>query len=103
MKSTHLMVLCHDAPGTAERRREATPAHLRHIESILDRLAVAGPLYSEDGGCIVGSLYVFATADAGQAREWLEQDPYFTAGLWRSVEYRPFLPAAGGWAGGKIW
>ena len=40
---------------------------------------------------------------AAQARAWLESDPYFAAGFWARIEYRPFLPAAGDLVGGTAW
>jgi len=81
----------------------AARAHLCYIETILDRLALAGPLYSDDGQRMVGSIYVFKTESLDEARALLEADPYFAAGFWRSVDYWPFLPAAGALVGGTAW
>lgn len=96
-------VLCHDAPDSAEARRSASRAHLRWVESMLERIALAGPLYSEEGGEMIGSLYLFRTRDLDEARRWLESDPYFQAGFWSRIEFRPFLPAAGDLIGGTVW
>jgi uncharacterized protein YciI len=52
---------------------------------------------------MIGSLYVFKTGSLDDARRWLEADPYFAAGFWQSIDYRPFLPAAGDFVGGTIW
>jgi hypothetical protein len=100
---THVAVYCRDRPDSQAARRAAAQDHLRYVEGILDRIALAGPLFSDDGAQMIGSLYVFSTSSVAEARRWLEADPYFAAGFWASVEYRPFLPAAGAFVGGTIW
>lgn len=96
-------VYCLDGPDSQPARKAAAQAHLRWVEAMLDRIALAGPLYSDDGSRMTGSLYVFKTTSLEQARAWLESDPYFAARFWTSIEYRPFLPAAGGLVGGTVW
>ena len=100
---THVAVYCLDRPDSQAARKAAAQAHLRYVETILDRIALAGPLFSDDGRQMTGSFYVFRTAELDEARRWLEADPYFAAGFWGTVEYRPFLPAAGTFVGGRIW
>jgi len=100
---TQVAVICHDGPDSQAARKAAAQEHLRYVETILDRLALAGPLFSDDGERMVGSFYVFKTGSLEEARGWLEADPYFKAGFWRSIDYRPFLPAAGDFVGGTIW
>lgn len=100
---TRVAVICHDGPDSQAARKAAAQDHLRYVESILDRLALAGPLFSDDGERMIGSVYVFKTESLDEARRWLEADPYFKAGFWQSVDYRPFLPAAGDFVGGTVW
>jgi len=100
---TTVAVLCHDRADSQPARKAAAQAHLRWVESMLGHIAVAGPLYSDDGTRMIGSLYVFKTARLEQARAWLESDPYYAASFWASIEYRPFLPAAGELVGGTAW
>jgi hypothetical protein len=100
---TAVAVLCHDGPDSGPQRKAAAQAHLRWVESMLANIAVAGPLYSDDGSRMIGSLYVFKTTRIEQARAWLETDPYFAAQFWATIEYRPFLPAAGDLVGGTVW
>lgn len=33
----------------------------------------------------------------------LESDPYFARQFWASIDYRPFLPAAGALVGATVW
>ena len=100
---THVAVYCRDRPDSQDARKAAAQDHLRYVEGILDRIALAGPLFSDDGSQMNGSFYVFRTSSLAEARRWLEADPYFAAGFWASVEFRPFLPAAGTFVGGTIW
>ena len=101
--NTGFVALCRDKPNGAALRREATAAHLAYIEEIMDRLNLAGPLFDESGENMIGSMYCFRTKDAQEALSLLENDPYYKAGVFESVELRPFLPAAGDYVGGKIW
>jgi uncharacterized protein YciI len=100
---TTVAVLCHDGPDAGPKRRAAAQAHLRWVESMLANIALAGPLYCDDGSRMTGSLYVFKTTSLEQAHAWLESDPYFAAQFWSSIDYRPFLPAGGALVGGTVW
>lgn len=100
---SHVAVYCRDRPDSQGARKAAAQAHLRYVDSILGHIALAGPLFTEDGLSMTGSFYVFRTTNLDEARRWLEADPYFAAGFWATVEYRPFLPAAGEFVGGTIW
>jgi uncharacterized protein YciI len=103
LKPTTVTVICHDRHDSQAARSAASAAHLHWVQSMLEHIALAGPLYSHDGRRMVGSLYVFRTTSEAQARAWLESDPYFAAGFWAAIEVRPFLPAAGQLVGGTIW
>ena len=98
----HFLIYCCDAPGTTEVRAATNPAHLQHVEAHLDRYWVAGPLRDTQGET-VGSMLIVKAESATEARLFLEQDPYYAANLWQSIEIHDFLPAAGEWIGGKIW
>ena len=100
---TGIVVLCFDGPGAAGLRATAAAAHLNYIETVLDEINLAGPLYDETGLLGRGSLYVLKTADEQRARQIVENDPFFKAGVFAEVRYRRFLPAAGQLIGGKIW
>jgi uncharacterized protein len=77
--------------------------HLRYLESIIDQVAVAGPLRGKHDGQLVGSLLVYKVTTEAQAKALLEGDPYFHAGIWETVEILPFSAAAGEWLGGVRW
>jgi len=102
-ESTAYVVVCRDGPNGAIARAAQTRAHLAYIETVLGDLNVAGPLFDESGRNTVGSLYLLHTRSLARAREIIENDPFFKAGAFESVEYFPHLPAAGKYIGGTIW
>jgi uncharacterized protein YciI len=98
----HFAVIARDGPDGPRKRAEARDAHFAHIEAIMDKVAIAGPIKDASGG-FVGSVVIIDVADAEEARAVLESDPYFKAGVWAETEIHPFLAAAGTWIGGKSW
>jgi uncharacterized protein YciI len=98
----HFAIICWDAANAAALRDTALAAHFAHVEAILDKITIAGPL-KDAAGNFTGSLLIVTAEDETGARAILEADPYFTAGVWERFEIHDFLPAAGEWIGGKIW
>jgi uncharacterized protein len=95
-------VFAWDAPGAESLRAETRAAHFAYIESIIDTLAIAGPLKTEDGG-FAGSMLVYKADNIEGAKAIFEGDPYFKAGVWGRSEIHPFVAAAGEWVGGVTW
>jgi uncharacterized protein YciI len=98
----HFAIITRDGPDGTALRAEHRNAHFAHIETIMAKVALAGPLKTEAGG-FSGSLVVVDAADAAEAEAILKSDPYFAAGVWQSWEIHPFLAAAGTLLGGKTW
>jgi hypothetical protein len=105
LEKTAFVVVCRDGPNGTVVRATYTPQHMAYIETVMNELNVAGPLYDngDAAGGPVGSLYCLHTKSLQRAREIIENDPYFVHGAFASVEYFPHLPAAGRYIGGKIW
>ncbi len=101
--NTGVVVICRDGPQGPQVRAAATQAHMAYIETVLDEINVAGPLFDAAGVNMIGSLYTLRTQSLERARQIIENDPYHLAGAFASVEYFPHLPAAGHYIGGKIW
>ena len=95
-------IICHDKPNVTPVRKQKVREHLAHIEKVLDEIMIAGPLYDEEQN-FVGSLLVVKAETAAAAREFLEQDPYYQADIWKSIDIHHFGSAAGEWIGGKTW
>ena len=83
-------LICLDKPNSSAVRQEARPRHLAYIEARKDAVRVAGPFTSEDGASMLGSLIILEAADIGAARAFAANDPYTLAGLFDSVEIKPW-------------
>ena len=97
------LVICRDVADSGDLRRRLLKRHLAYIESVMDRIAVAGPLSATVGGKYSGSCFVYRTDDRTAAEALLHDDPYYEAGLYETVEFRAFRPVAGTWIGGAAW
>jgi uncharacterized protein len=100
--SNHFAIIAWDGPNSAELRAAANADHFAHIETIMDKIAIAGPL-KDDEGQNIGSMLVLKAESVDEAEAIMKSDPYFKAGVWARWDVRAFLPAAGNWIGGKIW
>ena len=99
------IAICRDADAarSGELRESQLQAHCAYIETILDRLLVAGPAgghTNTEFGC---SIFVYDTDERPEAERLLHGDPYYRCGLYGNVELEPFTPAAGRWIGGTVW
>jgi uncharacterized protein len=65
-------------------------AHMAFLKELGDRLFLAGPLLSEDGSAMVGSLIIVDCEDMVAARMMAARDPYAKAGLFSSVAIKPW-------------
>jgi uncharacterized protein YciI len=102
-EKTAFVVVCRDGVRGAAVRAAHSAEHMAYIETVMDELNVAGPLYEDADGEPIGSLYCLHTKSAARARQIIENDPYYIHGAFETVEYFPHLPAAGKYIGGKIW
>jgi uncharacterized protein YciI len=84
-------VICNDKPGHLDLRMETRPEHLVYLEGLnaSGALALAGPFLDVEGKPN-GSLLVIEAADQEAAQELAGGDPYAKAGLFASVEVRPW-------------
>ena len=76
-------------PASLDLRMAVRPDHLKHLESLGPALKAAGP-FTDDDGKPSGSLVIIEAADRAQAKAIAEADPYAKAGLFASVEIRPW-------------
>lgn len=82
-------LLCNDKPGHLQVRLDTRAAHLDYLNGLGDRLKFAGPFLGDDAKPN-GSLVVIDAADVAGAREIAANDPYAKAGLFASVDIRPW-------------
>jgi uncharacterized protein len=98
------VVFAYDYPGAeaGEHRQRLLHAHLAHVEKVMERILVAGPLSDETGNA-VGSLLLLDVPDEAAARAFMAADPYASAPIWERLEIRGYRAAAGRWVGGAAW
>jgi uncharacterized protein len=84
-------LICTDKPNSLAIRKANRPEHLAYLERLGDTLVFAGPFTEEDGETMNGSLIVVEAASLQSATEIAAGDPFAQAGLFASVEIRPWL------------
>ena len=83
--------ICNDKPGHIQVRIGNRPIHVEWLNDLNAKggLAFAGPFLDADGKP-TGSLVVVEAADADAAKNLAAQDPYAKAGLFATVDIRPW-------------
>ncbi len=86
----HFVIQCLDKADHAHVRADNRPAHVDYLKAHADKIVAAGPLLSDDGEGMVGSALILAFNDRAEAESWAAADPYAKAGLFQSVDIRPW-------------
>jgi uncharacterized protein YciI len=84
------VMICEDKPDSQELRMATRAAHLAFIDTLLAQVRLAGPLLSDDGSRMIGSLFLVEAESLDAARDIDTRDPYMQAGLFGKVTIRPF-------------
>ena len=84
-------LICTDKPDSLAIRKANRPEHVDYLQSLSDRLVLAGPFTEPDGETMNGSLIVIEAASLEAARKIAAGDPFAKVGLFASVEVRPWL------------
>ncbi len=85
----YFFAVCTDKPDSGALRAATRPTHLDFLAAQGDAVRVGGP-FLNDAGDPVGSLLIIEAADRAAAEALLARDPYAVAGLFASVEVRPW-------------
>jgi uncharacterized protein len=90
-------IVGHDTPNSLNKRIAARPAHVVRLQALQTegRLLLAGPFPAVDAidpgaAGFTGSLIVAEFASLQAAQVWANADPYVAAGVYASVEIKPF-------------
>jgi uncharacterized protein YciI len=83
-------LICTDKTGSTQLRSDVRPRHLAYIAEQGDRVKIAGPFLGADGATMTGSLLIIDAVDEASARDFAASDPYALAGLFASVDIRPW-------------
>ena len=82
-------LICTDKQGHLQTRLDNRPAHLGWLENLGANTKAAGPFLGPDG-LQTGSLVIIAADDLEAAKSLAAKDPYAIAGLFASVDIRPW-------------
>jgi uncharacterized protein len=90
-------IVGHDTPNSLDKRVAARPAHVARLQAMQSegRLLLAGPFPAVDAidpgtAGFTGSLIVAEFSSLQAAQVWANADPYIAAGVYASVDIKPF-------------
>ena len=84
-------LICTDKPNSLALRMAKRPEHVDYLKSLGETLVIAGPFTEADGETMNGSLIVIEASSLQAAKEIAAGDPFAKAGLFASVEIRPWM------------
>jgi hypothetical protein len=85
------LVNARDKADSSELRLANRQAHLQWAGEFSHKIAMAGPVLSDDGETMIGSTFVIEFDTLAEAQGWATEDPYAKAGLFDRTEIIPFL------------
>lgn len=80
-------IIAEDKPDGLEHRLAVRPTHLKHLESLGDKLVFAGPFLDENEKPR-GSLMVIDAQSRAEAEAMAAQDPFVTQGVFARYEVK---------------
>lgn len=86
-------VFATDHPGLLALRQRLRPTHQAHLRaSEAHRVVVrlGGPTLDDAGATMNGTLLVIEAASLPEVEAFMQDDPYVQAGLFASIEIRPW-------------
>jgi len=91
-------IMATDVSASSAIRAARRTSHLEYVRNLQDqgRLLIAGPHPLVDSPSpgpagVSGSLIVADFASLEAARNWADRDPYAVAGVFASIEIKPFV------------
>lgn len=84
------IAVCYDKPDSFALRLANRGAHLDFLRSNAAEIKVCGPILADDNETMIGSMLIVEAADRSTAEIILSKDPYRSAGLFGSIDVRPW-------------
>ncbi len=84
-----------DKPGVLDKRMAVLPAHQEYLKDAPIEVVMSGPLQSDDGEAIVGSLYLVEVEKREDIDAFLAADPLANAGVWERIDINRFFRRVG--------
>ena len=89
------IAICTDKPDSLQLRLDNRPAHLAYLNSLGAKVRAAGALLTADKQGVVGSLLIFEGDNEAEIAAMVAGDPFAKAGLFASVDIKPWRQAIG--------
>lgn len=91
----YLIIAQDDTDSEAQNRRlQARPLHIETAKKLkLDGNLILGGATLNESEAMNGSVMIVAFENEVALREWLDNDPYVTQGVWKNIEVKPFKVA----------
>ena len=83
-------VICNDKSGNVELRAANREAHLSFLAGLGKSVKLGGPMMDSAASFMNGSLLIVEAETLEAAKAMMAGDPYAEAGLFESVEVRPW-------------
>lgn len=80
-----------DKPESGALRQCVRPEHKAYLAAVADRIAFAGPLVTDDGKTMLGSLLAIDFESRDAAHAWLANEPFTLAGLYANTSIHAFV------------
>jgi uncharacterized protein YciI len=87
------VLTCIDKPNALETRMAAREAHLAYVRGN-PQVKLGGP-FLDAADAMAGSMLIIEADDLAAARAFSAADPYAVAGLFQTVDIRPFKVTLG--------
>lgn len=85
------LVNARDKANSSDLRKATRQAHLEWAGESRHKIAMAGPVLTDDGETMIGSTFVIEFDTLDEVKAWAAEDPYAKAGLFDRTEIIPFL------------
>ena len=82
------IIMAYDGENMLDKRMEVRPQHLEGMAKLGKHVVCAGGLL-DDEGKLKGSALVVEFDDRAGVDEYLENEPYVKAGVWKMIEVEP--------------
>ena len=82
-------IVAYDKPNGLAHRMAVRPDHLKHLDTLGDKLVLAGP-FLDDKGDMVGSFMVIDAESQADAEATFGRDPFVAKGVFDSITIKPW-------------
>ncbi len=79
-----------DNDGMLDTRTQTFDAHKEYVAGADVQVVMSGPLVTDDGETVIGSLFLIEAADRAALDAFHHGDPFFKAGIWKEIHIQAF-------------